>query len=154
MHKRTLLIVFLGLFSLLVRAQKNNPFNWLQGNWKFTIGNNYIVEQWKIVNDTVALGISFFIQNQKDSAIEETIELVQKNGVWLYIPTTAKQNESKPIPFTIIYSKEKEFIAINTAHDFPQRIAYRLIGNKLYASIEGEKNKKYRKKNFDYIKTF
>lgn len=133
-------------------SQTNHLFAWLNGTWRLSIGNNAIIERWHIINDSVALGKSFFVQNQKDSALQETIELVQKKGVWYYIPTAINQNEGKPIAFVIIFSKGKEFIAINKEHDFPQRIAYRLVGNNLYASIEGEKNGKYSKRNFDFVK--
>jgi hypothetical protein len=43
-----------------------------------------------------------------------------------------------------------EFICENPSHDFPQRIAYRRIENDLFASIEGRKNNKYSKQNYDF----
>ena len=51
----------------------------------------------------------------------------------------------------MIFISGLEFIAENPAHDFPQRIQYRRIGEKLYASIEGKNGDKYGKINFDYV---
>jgi hypothetical protein len=144
--------ILLLFISNLLYSQTNNPFGWLNGIWKLELGKNEIVETWQVLNDSVMLGKSYFVQHKKDSSLEETVELIKKNNSWFYIPTTVNQNNGNSIAFEIIFHKQHEFIAVNAQHDYPQRIVYRLIGQNLYASIEGEKNKKYSKKNFDYMK--
>lgn len=138
MHKIITVLIFL-FFWFCIYAQKNNPFAWLKGTWRVAFGDNEIVETWKIVNDSTLQGKSYFVQNKKDSTLEETVELVKKNNRWFYIPTTANQNNGNPILFKIIFHKQNEFIAVNPKHDYPQRIVYRLVNQNLYASIEGKK---------------
>ncbi len=132
-------------------AQKTEQLKWIVGSWKITAGANTIIEEWKISNDSTFTGKSFFVKNGTDTIPQETIELSFRNGDWYYIPTVKDQNNNQPVPFKIIFLRGNEFISENPAHDFPQRIAYRRIKNQLFASIEGKRNGKYSKQNFDFI---
>ncbi len=109
-----------------------------------------MLEQWHISDDSTLKGRSIFIKNISDSIPQETIELAFRNGEWHYIPTVISQNNARPVSFKVILLKGTEFISENPQHDFPQRIAYRRIKNQLYASIEGRKNGRYGKQNFDF----
>jgi hypothetical protein len=140
------------LFVMLsVTAQKSEQVKWMIGTWKINMGNNMIVEEWHIADDSTLSGKSYFIKNGTDTIPQETIELSYRKGEWYYIPTVKNQNNAQPVPFKIIFLKGTEFISENPAHDFPQRIAYRRIKNQLFASIEGKRNGKYGKQNFDFI---
>jgi len=123
----------------------------MAGTWKINTGSGSIVEQWHIANDSTLSGKSSFVKNGTDTIPQETIELAFRNGDWYYIPTVKNQNNSQPVSFKVILLKGSEFISENPAHDFPQRIAYRRIKNQLFASIEGRRNGKYSKQNFDFI---
>lgn len=144
------LFIFLGV-TITASAQKAEQVKWMAGTWKINTGNGAIVEQWKTINDSTLAGISYFVKGNTDTIPQETIELSFRNGEWHYIPTVKNQNNAQPVPFKIIFLKAQEFIAENPAHDFPQRIAYRRIGNRIYASIEGRRNGKYGKQNFDFV---
>jgi Domain of unknown function (DUF6265) len=133
-----------------VTAQKSEVMKWMAGTWKITTVNGIMLEQWHISDDSTLKGKSMFIKNGSDTIPQETIELAYRNGEWYYIPTTISQNNSQPVSFKVILVKGTEFISENPAHDFPQRIAYRRINGLLYASIEGRKNGRYGKQNFDY----
>lgn len=114
--------------------------------------NTIIYELWTKQNDTTYTAKSFTV-NKTDTTFDETVELKKQNDNWFYIVTTTQQNNQKPVAFKLIFIGKNEFIATNPKHDFPQRIAYRLIENKmLYASIEGQMNKKYKKGNYDFLK--
>jgi hypothetical protein len=148
------------MLAISLIAQKSEQMKWMAGTWKTDIGSGYIIEQWKIINDSTLTGKSFFVQKvrldpptrqQKDTILQETIELAFRNGGWYYIPTVKTQNNAQPVSFKVVFLKGTEFISENPAHDFPQRIAYRRIKNQLFASIEGKKNGKYGKQNFDFI---
>ncbi len=131
-------------------AQKSEQMKWLVGTWKINTGSGMIIEQWQINNDSTLTGKSFFVKGGTDTIPQETIELSFRNGDWHYIPTVKNQNNAQPVSFKIIFLKGTELISENPAHDFPQRIAYRRIKNQLFASIEGRKNGKYGKQNFDF----
>lgn len=137
--------------SITSSAQKIDQMKWMVGTWKINAGANIIVEEWKVNNDSTIAGKSYFIKNGTDTIPQETIELAFRNGDWYYIPTVKNQNNAQPVPFKVIFLRGMEFISENPAHDFPQRIAYRRIKNQLFASIEGKRNGKYSKQNFDFL---
>lgn len=147
-----------GLFIVFIlsltsaHAQKNNSFAWLEGNWTINTGKGTILESWKIKDDSTLSGYSYFIKDGKDTLPQETIELSFRNGTWSYTPTVSGQNKNQPVPFKIVFQRGTEFIAENPEHDFPQRIAYRCIRDQLFASIEGKKNGKFGKQNFDFTR--
>jgi Domain of unknown function (DUF6265) len=145
------LIIIIYLFIIANSyAQKSDQLKWMVGTWKINAGSSPIVEQWQIANDSTLTGKSFFVKNDTDTILQETIELAFRNGDWHYIPTVRNQNNAQPVSFKFVFLKGTEFISENPTHDFPQRIAYRRIKNQLFASIEGKKNGKYGKQNFDF----
>jgi Domain of unknown function (DUF6265) len=152
MKQRICYLFILCLFAAQnIFSQKTEAVKWMTGTWKINAGAGTIVEEWKIANDSTLSGKSYFVKNGTDTIPQETIELSFRNGDWYYIPTVKNQNNAQPVSFKIILLKGTEFISENPAHDFPQRIAYRRIKNQLFASIEGKRNGKYGKQNFDFV---
>lgn len=149
--KHYLIIGFVCLMYSSVSAQKSTAPAWLVGTWKINTGNGFIVEQWKVMNDSTLQGKSMFVKAAGDSALQETLVLSYRKGEWSYVSTVVGQNNNQPVSFKIIYMGRSEFISENKAHDFPQRIAYRRLKNNLFASIEGNRNGKYGKQNFDFV---
>jgi hypothetical protein len=143
-------IVLLLLSGLSVKSQHSNAFKWLSGTWKISTAGGLIVEQWKIINDSTLRGKSVFVKNGRDTVPQETVELAYRNGDWYYTPTVQAQNNNEPVKFKVIFLRPSEFICENPAHDFPQRITYRRVKHQLFASIEGKKNGRYNKQNFDF----
>jgi hypothetical protein len=148
--KRIFYILTGMLISGSMYGQQADAFKWLVGTWTISTGNGYIVEQWKIVDDSTFNGRSVFVKSANDSILQETLELSSRNGEWTYYAQVVQQNNNKPIPFRVIFVGRGEFISENLTHDFPQRIGYRRVGNALFASIEGKNKGKYSKQNFDY----
>jgi hypothetical protein len=149
-RKSTPVAAILTFLSLAVSAQRSNEMKWMQGTWKIKTGNNLIIEEWQVANDSTLQGKSMFVKNGTDTIPQETIELAYRNGNWHYIPTVQNQNNGLPVSFIVIFQKGTEFISENPAHDFPQRISYRRVKQQLFASIEGRKNGRYGKQNFDF----
>lgn len=132
-------------------GQDAQSFQWLVGTWKIPTTRGTIVERWKQTNDSTFTGKSIFVKSSGDSLLQESIEIKFRKGEWSYNPTAIGQNDNKPVEFKMIFIRGTEFISENLTHDFPQRIAYRRIKNQLFASIEGRKNSKYGKQNFDFL---
>jgi hypothetical protein len=151
MKKTTLYSFIIIATAFTTNAQKSEQMKWLTGTWKINTGNGSIIEQWQIANDSTLTGKSFFVKNDTDTIPQETIELAFRNGNWHFMSTVQGQNNNQPVSFKVILLKGTEFISENPAHDFPQRIAYRRIKDQLFASIEGKKNGKYSKQNFDFV---
>lgn len=131
-------------------AQHASQLQWLVGSWHMPTRNGIIIEQWSLQADSSYKGFSYSKKANGDSVLLEEVIIKQEQGQWYYIPTVQGQNNHQPVRFALIYVGREEFICENPAHDFPQRIAYRRTGNRLWASIEGRKNGRYRKENFDY----
>jgi hypothetical protein len=142
-----LLICFVSTSSI---AQNKLSMTWLAGTWKIDTGRGFIVEKWKSVNDSTLTGRSFFVKAQGDSVLQESLELSLRKGQWTFTSTVQGQNNNQPVSFRVIFARGTEFISENPEHDFPQRIAYRRVKNNLFASIEGRKNGKFGKQNFDF----
>lgn len=148
--KNVCYVLFLLMIGINAQGQTSEQMSWMCGTWKLNTGNGIIQEHWEIRDDSTLAGSSVFIKNGKDTIPQESIELSFRNGEWFYTPTVASQNNGKAVAFKVIFLKGTEFISENPEHDFPQRISYRRIHSQLLASIEGRKNGKYGKMNFDY----
>lgn len=148
--KKLFVAVILLAAGKYANAQAD-ALKWIVGSWKINNGATQVVEEWQQSNDSTFAGKSYFVKNNRDTIPQETIELAYRNGSWSYIPTVNNQNNGQPVLFKLIFLKGTEFICENPKHDFPQRIAYRRIGNQLFASIEGKRNGKHSKQNFDFI---
>jgi Domain of unknown function (DUF6265) len=150
MNRKLVLLMALSTIGSNLLAQKADAFKWVVGNWKINTGNGMIAESWQLVNDSTLEGKSYFIKINNDSIPQESLQLAFREGSWYYISTVNGQNNNQPVSFKVIFLKGTEFISENPAHDFPQRIAYRRIGKQVFASIEGSRNGKYAKINFDF----
>ncbi len=143
--------ITLFFVSFFIQAQKNpiKNLDWLVGTWKIASSQGIIQESWEMKNDSVLVGKSMFIKDGKEIP-QETLTLVKEGNDVFYISTVIGQNNNLPVKFKVLFQRGTEFICENLTHDFPQRIAYRRIGQSLFASIEGKKNGKYGKQNFDF----
>ncbi|TNE82088.1 MAG: hypothetical protein EP332_01505 [Bacteroidetes bacterium] len=119
-----------------------NRLSWLCGDWQATSEEGYSVEHWEKANDSTFLGLSMWIVDE-DTSIEESLQLIQRNGVIYYIPTVPDQNEGAPVSFTLTGSQNSACVFENATHDFPQQISYSSIGqDSLVAEISGIRNGK------------
>ena len=149
MNKIVIVIVVL-LIGNGAFAQQNKVVQWMLGVWKINTQRGTVVEIWETKDDSTLQGRSVFIKSNNDTIPQERIEMAYRNGDWYYIPTVSNQNEGKPVSFKVILLKPNEFVSENPEHDFPQRIAYRRIKQTMYASIEGKRNGRFSKQNFDF----
>jgi hypothetical protein len=148
--KQSGIIIALLFVTNHLSAQSSATLQWIVGTWKINTGQGYVIEQWKQLNDSTFSGKSFFLKPDNDTIPQESIQLALRGGQWYYTPTVQGQNNNAPVSFKLQFIGRAEFIGVNPAHDFPQRLAYRRIKNQLFASIEGLKKGKYVKQNFDF----
>ena len=148
--KHNILFILCLIVSMIGYGQRISAVQWMVGTWKINTPQGVIVEVWQAKDDSTLHGRSLFVKASGDSITQETIELAYRNGDWYYSPRVMNQNGGKAVPFKIVFIRGTEFISENPAHDFPQRIAYRRIKQNMYASIEGKRNGRYSKQNFDF----
>lgn len=121
---------------------KIEKINWLLGSWENKSEEGILSEIWEKKNDSTFIGESYFIR-EKDTLHSERIEVKQKGEDLLYIPTVKGQNNDKPVTFKLTTSTENEFTFENPAHDYPQKIVYKMVNaNSLVATISGKQQGK------------
>lgn len=135
----TLLLMLLTCFS----CQQKTTFtelekaNWFLGCWENKTPEATFSEEWKIENDSLYLGKSYFINND-DTLFAETVRLEQRKNDLVYVVTVPNQNEEQPVAFKLTYSTADYLVFENPEHDFPKKITYKLVTNEsLYAEISG-----------------
>jgi hypothetical protein len=122
--------------------------NWILGEWGNTTKEGVLTETWTKENDSTFLGKTYFITG-KDTAFTESIQLTQKNGQLLYIPTVSDQNKGKSVSFALSSSPENQLVFENKEHDFPQKITYTKISNEsIVAEISGMKDGKQSRESY------
>lgn len=125
-----------------------HPAKWLAGTWEYKTARGSIFETWEPANDSLLLGRSYRVR-EKDTLPMETIRLIKEGDSLFYIPTVPGQNGGQPVRFAATVVKDNELLFSNPAHDFPQRISYKLIRpDSLVASIGGTLQGEERKQVF------
>jgi hypothetical protein len=116
-----------------------NDLAWMSGCWESVSRNGatVIAEQWMRPSGGAMLGMSRTVRNGKMSAYE-FLRLVEDEHGINYISRPSQNKEDTA--FRLTYTKPGEAVFENPAHDFPQKIIYRLNGTDLHARIEGPRN--------------
>ena len=87
--KNIIYIVSVVLFCCFSCKQKSKTYtklekaNWFLGRWENKTPEGIFSEEWKVENDSVWVGTSYFI-NGKDTLFAETIRLEQKKSDLFY----------------------------------------------------------------------
>jgi len=153
MKKICLAALAFALLAFTIQSQQDSfkPLHQLVGGtWKMKTAKGYTCEQWKKVSETELSGKGFKL-NGADTVLGESVQLTIKGNNILYIPTVEGQNDGKPVEFrlTSVYKNTYQFT--NPSHDYPQIVAYQLIGkDSLNAWIDGEMNGAKKRIDFRY----
>ena len=124
---------------------------WLAGCWEMRNETRglQITEMWMKPSGDAMLGVGRTIRNGK-LADHEFLRIVQDAVGIAYISRPSANKEDTV--FKLIKSSETELVFENPTHDFPQRVLYKLNGDKLTARIEGTKDGKTRGVDFPYTR--
>ena len=130
------------LVTIVVGASSRAPqsparLRWMAGCWRATTSRLVIDEQWMAPSGDVLLGMSRTMRRTagRDSVITHEFMRIFARGDSVFFqahPAGQAGGEFRAVRFD---DREVEFW--NPAHDFPQRIRYRIAGDSLHASIEG-----------------
>lgn len=121
---------------------------WLVGSWRGTSPEGVFGETWQMRNDSILSGKGYFVVG-KDTVSMEALRLVQEGNKLYYEPTVNNQNNGKAVRFELTSMSDTTMIFENAAHDFPQKICYRLINaDSLVAEISGQSNGEARSELF------
>ncbi|CAN5190685.1 DUF6265 family protein [soil metagenome] len=124
---------------------------WLHGCWHSTDGGREVSEHWMKPKGKTMLGLSRTIAGGKTVAHEFMRIVEEENGDVFFIAQPSGQKETS---FKLVTVKSREVVFANPAHDFPQRVIYRLQEDgSLLGRIEGMSKGKERAVDFPMQKT-
>lgn len=148
-------LVIIFILSLAIAAQTPQPklsdLTWLAGCWETNNAKSglSISEMWMKPAGDAMLGSGRTVKNGKVVDFE-FVRIVQDANGLAYIPRPSANKEDTT--FRLLRSSPNELVFENPAHDFPQRIIYKRVGEKLNARIEGTKDGKTRAIDFPYTR--
>ena len=130
------MILLIVAVALQLTAMQQRPIEraaFMQGCWERRAGTRVVEEQWMRPRGGAMLGMSRTVRG--DTLIEWEFLRLYERGEQLVF--AAQPSGQSPAEFTSISIQRHALIFANPAHDFPQRISYRLSGDSLFARIEG-----------------
>jgi Domain of unknown function (DUF6265) len=122
------------ILATLTQAADAAALSWMAGCWRQESSQRVVEETWMAPRGDGMLGMSRTVA--KGRIVEhEFLQIRVQDGRLVYIAKPSRQPEAS---FTAKSAGAREVIFENLAHDFPQRIIYRLQSDgNLAARIEG-----------------
>lgn len=128
--------MILNVFALAVvvsQLPQQPDLDWLAGYWLSCEDGVEVAEAWTSRRGGIMLGVSVTTGNDAFSWEQMRIE-AGPEGLALH-----SQPRGQPAAeFRLARSANREAVFENPAHDFPRRVVYRRVGDRLTARIEGE----------------
>lgn len=118
---------------------------WMAGCWHYMGAEAGSGEQWTQPAGGTLLGVSRTIEGSVTVAHEFLLIRESEKGKIELVAYPSSQ--SKAI-FTMTRVSAEEVVFENPAHDYPQRIIYRLVDNQLVGRVEGESKGEFRAIDF------
>lgn len=141
-------LLFLAIFWGGVQERLIDRAAFMQGCWERRSGARLVEEQWLKPRAGTMLGMSRTVRG--DTLVEyEFIRIYQRGQQLVY---AAQPSGQAPAEFTSTSIADDVISFSNPAHEFPQRIIYRLRGDSLLARIEGVRNGQERGVDFNYVR--
>ncbi len=143
-------LVAIALFVIapIARAQQGvAAVNWLAGCWEMQTPTRRVVEQWMAPANGEMRGNSRAIAGSRE--VEgERLRIFASGDSLVYDARPSGQARTE---FRGLVTGQREVTFANPAHDFPQRISYRSLGNdSLVARIEGDRDGRRQPVTYSY----
>ncbi|MGQ3053937.1 MAG: DUF6265 family protein [Roseateles sp.] len=133
-----LLPVLLAAAGTTAQADPFAPVAWMAGCWERQGPDGSMagsVEQWMAPAGGLMLGMARTLKNGRAIEFEFMQIRADADGRLIYI---AQPQGRPPTSFKLLSSGDAQAVFENAAHDFPQRVIYRLAApDQLAARIEG-----------------
>jgi hypothetical protein len=116
---------------------------WLEGHWVGTDGPMQMEEIWTSAAGDALVGLHKDVATRAGAARMVSFEFLRIEAGADGVAYVAQPGGRPPTRFTLVESGPRRVVFANPAHDFPQRILYRLDdAGALHARIEGPKGGK------------
>lgn len=123
---------------------------WLAGCWKLAGGTTTVDEQWMVPNGGAMLGVSRTVTGGRVREFE-FLRIYAAGDTLVY---AANPSGQAPTEFRSTSLGGSEITFENRAHDFPQRIRYRLASPEvLVATIDGDRDNRRQPVVFSYARS-
>ena len=121
------------LLSASTQAAEVAELAWLTGHWRQTRNGRLSEETWSAPAGGMLLGTNRVVRENGSGSFE-----FLRIGTWKETLAYYASPGGRPAtPFALVSSEPNAVTFENPEHDFPQRILYRRVGDKLTARIEG-----------------
>jgi hypothetical protein len=138
--KRAFVLALTVLTATGVSAQTASQVAWMAGCWRQAAEGRTIDEMWMPPAGGTMVGVSRTVAAARTVAFE-FLRIHEEGGRLLLTARPSGQNEAS---FAVLRIGSREVVFENPAHDFPQRVSYRLENDTLIGRIEGALNGKPR----------
>lgn len=129
------------------QASPVDTLRWLAGCWRLSSPRSVVDEQWMAPSGGTMLGMSRTVSNGRYRE-HEFLRIYAAGDTLVY---AANPSGQKPTEFRSTQLTASEVVFENPAHDFPQRIRYRLVSrDSLKATIEGDRDARRQPVAFSY----
>ena len=122
----------------------------LEGTWEMREKRG-TYEVWKIINEIYLEGSGFKVAGN-DTIWNEQIALKYADGTITYVPKVLGQNDENGISFKLTGIRDNVFVFENKKHDFPKRIVYKIMNDKMIATVSGKTKGGNRKIVYSFTK--
>lgn len=136
--KSAFLLMLLSSFGFCVYSQNDlDKFDWLQGTWTRTNAKpgRSGVEIWQKRSDSEMTGQGISLKGS-DTTFVEKLKIIMKDDAIYYVADVPENKE--PILFKLTSHSKNRLVFENPQHDFPKKITYELLRNKLKATTAGD----------------
>jgi hypothetical protein len=149
------LIVTIGLATqvgALAQSAKLSDFGAMAGCWenRDAAKKTLISEQWMRPAGDAMLGMGRTVRDGRVTGFE--FMRIEERPDGIVFISKPKENKDETT-FKLIRSTTNEFVFENPAHDFPQRVIYKIDRHNLTGRIEGKINGKERAVDFPMTRT-
>jgi len=139
--KRLFFAIVFVVAGAMVYGQPNakqdfKKLKWLTGSWKRTDAKpgQSGTETWSVISATSFKGLGVTLKGKDTVSLEKLSLIIKGNDIFYVADVTGNP---KPVYFKMISVTGDSFVCENPEHDFPKKISYKLVGNKIEASISG-----------------
>lgn len=141
------LLLFSTVFTLAASAAPISQIAWLQGRWVMDITGGVIEEVWLAPRGASMIGVSRTVRADTLVGFETIVVRETDKGLVL----EARPSSQPGGTFNSISVGDSLVVFENPAHDFPQRITYRLVSeDSLSAWVEGTYQGEEARADFGY----
>ena len=147
----TVVVPILSSIAGPAAAQRSpiDTLHWLSGCWRFASATTTVEEQWMTPRGGTMVGMSRTVASGRHRE-HEFLRIYAAGDTLVYAANPSGQQGTE---FRSTRVSASEVVFENPAHDFPQRIAYRLNApDMLFATISGDRAGRRQPVVFAYVK--